>query len=218
MLELPSEIIMDNDKATRGLIYTPELEKALPAWPLPEAFRAVDDIQNRNRFAYLGEVAASVFSFRHRRGEVTAAAFWNNARPSADSALVTWPPFTDCAPRSSADTASEYSYSPSANPISVMRAKPNSWRQAIKAATSNDLENVLEDGKVVLAFFSGMPGRVYSKSWNMPYPLSSRNYTAPRVKRKFLNYTSPVPRKAPTRPLPRLTGSPTENISTKLKV
>jgi hypothetical protein len=151
---------MDNEKATRGLIFTPELAEALPN--LPEAFEQVNQAQNTDREAYLNEIIGSVFSFRHRLGRVTCAALWNHAGDNPTEALVTLPPFTDCAPRSSGKRLADYSTKEEAGLLDIIKAAPNSARQIIKLATSNELEHTLGAGKVAVAFFSDTPMRAYS--------------------------------------------------------
>lgn len=161
MNKLPNMLVMDNEKATRGLLFTPELAEALPS--LPQAFRHVDQFQNANREAYLGNVFSSVFSFKHGLGRVTCAAFYNHSATDSKRASLSLPPFTNCAPnRPNAARLADFSNKKSANFIDTLMAAPNSTREIFQAATHNELEYALGDGRPTVAIFSDTPMRVFT--------------------------------------------------------
>lgn len=145
--QLPSEILVNPDE--KLVIVTPEVSQAFPGSEY--AFKAVDDVFLDDPEKYLYNLEESLFSFRSSTGaQIDCSLIPGNS----DEILVMWAPFSDSAPRSSAEDMYRYI---SGEKISKGRAAPNSWNQTTKSGVVAELLKATGRDIPVLTIFSPLP-------------------------------------------------------------
>ena len=156
-IALPSEIIVNPEDKT--VVVTPEVTTAFP--DVSEAFKKVDEAFWYDTEANLTELEESVFSFRSQAGlESRITCSLIQGQKVGDELLVVYAPFSDGAPKSSAEDI--WRYMKAQQPISKAKAAPNSWSQTTKSGVLSELLKAINHDMPVLTIFSPVPSHAYS--------------------------------------------------------
>lgn len=161
----PKEIIIDSRKETKSVFIGPELQEAMPH--VLEAFGKVDKAFLENPEAYITRLYDSVFSFKSKTGAEVACSLLFDDGSKKDELLIIWAPFSDSAPKSSADELYHYITQPlSGGPrgfLAKEQAKPNSWNQTTKSSVIFELLGAVGSRMPVLTIYSPISTGAYTK-------------------------------------------------------
>jgi len=161
----PKEIIVDNDKETKSVAVSSELQEAMPH--LLEAFGKVDKPFLDNPEGYLARLQDSVFSFKSKTGTEVACSLLYDDNSKQDELLVIWAPFSDGAPKSSAEELYGYITQPLPGGLKGLaakeKAKPNTWNQTTKSSVIFELLGAVGSGMPVLTIYSPISTRAYTR-------------------------------------------------------
>lgn len=128
---------------------TPELYEAFPEAEM--AFLTTNSTFKNNPEAYLRQLEESVFTFESSTGaNIDCSLLPGNSTRM----LVMWAPFSDSAPKSSAEEMYQYI---SGEPISKQKAAPNSWNQTTKSGVVHNLLQAIGEDMPVLTIYSPLP-------------------------------------------------------------
>jgi hypothetical protein len=162
--EIPQEIVTDTK--TRAVLLDPQIEATLPNIDL--AFARADEAFVDNPEEYLARLQNSIFEFKSGTGAEVACSLIYGPESRQDELLVIFAPFSDSAPKSTAQELSEYITADFKGGIGGMITKekvgPNSWNQTTKSAVIFELLEALGKGVPVLTIYSPIPTKAYSSS------------------------------------------------------
>lgn len=165
-MSTPDRLIVDTEKETRSLFFTPELEKAIPDlynsfWQANEDYRheiAIDGARS-----YLEKLSSSVFSFQSGAGgTVHCSLLHENSDYLSQEVLTMWAPFSDVPPQTSAVKTAKYLAKEKPNFLDIQSAQPNSWNQITKSANAEELLRALGRSMPVLTIFSPVTLMAYT--------------------------------------------------------
>jgi len=162
--EIPSQIIIDTAKQSRGVILSDELQRALPG--TPEAFVKVDEAFLKGPEAYLDQLHESLFTFKANGGPEIPASLLYGSDSKKDEILVIFAAFNDGAPKTGPDELTSYLTKTIDSAPSIgdkQRALPGTWNQTTKSSVIFELLNAIGSGMPVLTIYSPIPIGAYNR-------------------------------------------------------
>ena len=157
-------LILDNDKETRNLAYTPFLQKEFP--DLQESFAEVDQKLGQPKDEFLG---GQQFELDLGDGykDVAVSTIFDVESQKSTEALVIFAPFSDVKPESDGATIRQYMQSvqdgESIGFKDKQHARPHSWNQTTKSRTIHDLLAAEGHAMPVITVFSPIPLGAYDR-------------------------------------------------------
>ncbi len=128
---------------------TPELYDEFPEAEMALAY--ADRQFESDPETYLQQLETSVFTFTSSTGADIDCSLLPG---SSKRMLVIWSPFSDSAPKSSAEEMYQYI---SGEPISKQKAAPNSWNQTTKSGVMHSMLQAVGEDMPVLTIYSPLP-------------------------------------------------------------
>lgn len=161
---IPREIITDT--RNRSVVLTPDIEAAVPH--LDTAFYEVNRAFLEDSELYLQTLKNSVFRFQSSQGAYVACSLLHKEDSRNDEVLVVFSPFSDAAPRSTAEELHQYLTAKHGGGLKGIYGKekvaPNSWHQITKSSAVCELLHALGKNIPVLTIYSPLPIRAYDRN------------------------------------------------------
>jgi hypothetical protein len=159
-MQLPTELLVSQEKANRGIVYTSELQQALPS--LASDFAVINQKQRQDGdfMSYTDRYYSHIFDVKHHLGTVSCLVLHDGT--PGNQADVLWLPFADSEPSSLQETINHYAHNDEPSLSDKIKGKPNSHGAALKVSTHYDLASLVEGySGTTLAFFAPRPMTVY---------------------------------------------------------
>lgn len=155
-------LTVDNEKATRSLVYSPELERMFP--DLPANFQEIDNCYEAAKTSTFQQMAENRFRIMPHAYSVPADAsvIYDSVSAASNSALLVFAPFSDVAPRSRISRITDYVQKEKPNIIDIQRAQPHSWSQSTKSLAIHNLLELEGHPMPVITVFGPMPMSTFS--------------------------------------------------------
>ncbi len=155
-------LTVDNNKATRSLVYDIPLRTRFPS--LNVSIDELNTVYQQDKEAAFAEISENYFTIKTNRygPSIEASVIVDSISARSKQALLIFAPFSDVAPRSSASVIAEYVNNPEPSFLDINRAQPHSWSQAIKSGTIHDLLQAEGYPMPVITIFGPLPMTAFS--------------------------------------------------------